>query len=240
MALAKPGAPAPTSASAAEQLQEQAGGGLAAQEHDRLLQQLAAAAGVGPQCSAAAGAWLAAESWAGLPHQQTQRAQTPLPFGSSGGGDSTRPGSPVAQFSPVVHLAFSQRVGPTAHPPPAVRQASQLRPGTAVPCSLPSNVPPLIAARLTARGHGPVAASPPRPATAPSRRQQPAQTPAKVAAGSTSAASQQKQQQLLSRRSLAGQQRGAGAGGQPLVVRGAVAVEGNAEAAVQRGPAWGR
>jgi hypothetical protein len=172
-----------------------------------------------------------------LQQQQQRQVYVPLPFAHSG---NSRPQSLASLFSPLVCLAASPPLEaplPLSSAPSAdVWKGSQLRPGTALPCSLPTNVPPLIAAMLTARGQRAAAASPRRPATAPPKRQQQPARPATTGA----AAAAPGQQQLVTRLSLAGQQRGAGAGAQPLEVRGAVATDSSAGAAAQRGPAWGR
>ena len=244
MSLTNPGA-APSSADATNQLLKQAGEAAAGEQQHVQMQQKAPGTvqqypAAGEQLQAGncwaigAGAPGMAAAAATMPSQRQQQAQVhaPLLFGSSG---DSRPQSPAGLFSPIVCLAPSQPAGgplPTSSAPStAVRHGSQLRPGTAVPCSLPTNVPPLIAAMLTARGQAAAAASPMRPATAPPKRQQQPARPATAGGG---------QQHLVTRRSLAGQQRGAGAGGQPLVVRAAVPTEGVAGAAAHRGPAWGR
>ena len=250
LGLMKTGA-TPTSADAITQLLQQAGEAASEEQHELQMLQKAATSTVQQQCPAGeqllaregwateAGALgMAATATAAMPPQRQQQAHAPLLFASSGG---SRPQSPAGLFSPLVCLAASQPAGvplpPSSAPSAAVRQGSQLRPGsgTAVPCSLPSNVPPLIAAMLTARGQRAAAASPRRPATAPPKRQQQPARPA-----TTGAATAPGQQQLVTCRSLEGQQRGTGVGGQPLVVRGAVAMEGSAGAAARRGPGWGR
>ena len=252
LGLMKTGA-APTSADAITQLLQQAGEAASEEQHEVQMLQKAATSTVQQQCPAgeqllARKGWateagapgMAAAATAAMPPQRQQQAHAPLLFASSG---DSRPQSPAGLFSPLVCLAASQPAGaplpPSSAPSAAVRQGSQLRPGSgtacAMPCSLPSNVPPLIAAMLTARGQRAAAASPRRPATAPPKRQQQPARPA-----TTGAATAPGQQQLVTCRSLAGQQRGTGVGGQPLVVRGAVAMEGSAGAAARRGPGWGR
>lgn len=245
MSLAAPGA-APSSADAANQLLEQAGEAAAGEQQHAQREQKADLLRVADRWVIGAGVHPppqgAAAAAAAMPSPRQAQAQVHAPLLSGGTGDSSRPHSPAdGLFSPLVTLvAPSQAAGaalpPSAAPSTAVRHGSQLRPGTAVPCSLPTNVPPLIAAMLTARGQAPAAASPTRPATAPPKRQQQPARPATSGA----AAGGGGQQQLVTRRSLAGQQRGAGAGGQPLVVRAALPTEGAAGAAAYQGPAWGR
>ena len=145
---------------------------------------------------------------------------------SNSGGSTARAHSlpDPEQPRPIITLAPTKAVPTAPQLPPNMPRAAErhsvtgARPGTAVPvpCTLPSNVPPHIAAR---RG----AASPARPATAPQRRQQAAVS---AAPQQPHARQQQQQQQAqqVSRRSLAGQAReGAGPtrAGQPLVVRSA-------------------
>lgn len=200
---------------ASQQAQQQ----LREQLMDKLLQQ-------GPIGNAAAG-WAIGAMGLRAPAAALPATIYALPAPTAGMAGSNSDGSTAAAYimpaaeqpRPLITLAPSQPVPPVPRLPPSVARPAErhsstgIRPGTAVvvPCSLPSNVPPHIAAATARRG----AASPARPATAPPQRQQAA-----------SAAHQQKQQrqQQVSRRSLAGQAReGAGLGkaGQPLVVRGA-------------------
>lgn len=124
----------------------------------------------------------------------------------------------------LVRLAPTRPVAPIVSPPAGHRTAERHMqdgyswPQTARPvpgCSLPTNLPPGIATV------GRVAPSPSRPATAPMRRQQAAAT-ASVSAGCP----RNGYLQQVSRRSMAGQQRGAAAVGKAPIVRGAVAGQG--------------
>jgi hypothetical protein len=117
--------------------------------------------------------------------------------------------SPIAAGQPVALVVPWVPPGgmhPSLRHPASGAAASKPRAGTAVSCSLPGSELFRVTSML-----GPPPASPPRPATAPGRRQA-AQAPAGSCPPNQAQQQARAQQQLVSRRSLAGQQWAAAGG----------------------------